>query len=129
MDIDPEKRTGLLEQAALSGEEEIGGLKLRPMTYGTHSYLQRLKLACEEQGGIDDNFYKAAFVFLHCKPVAYLAANYAHPQKIAAEIVEFMFGKPYSYFQQFEEWRDRQISQYAASVTQSTVTETEDPKV
>ena len=129
MDIDPEKRTGLLEQAALAGEEEIGGLTLRPLTYGTHSFYKRIKIACEEQGGIDDNFAKAAFVFIHSKPAPYLASRYPHPKQLAADIAEFMLAHPFDYFAQFDEWASRQMAQYSASMTATSGAGTEDPKV
>jgi hypothetical protein len=129
MDIDPEKRTGLLEQAALAGEEEIGGLTLCPMTYGTHSFYQRIQIACEEQGNVDENFAKAAFVFIHSKPKSYLASQYPYPKKLAAEIAEFMLEHPFGYFAQFDEWAARQMAQYRASITASAGAGTDDPKV
>ena len=117
MDIDPEKRTVLLEQAALAGEEEIGGLSLRPMTYGTHSFYERIKIACEEQGNVDENFAKVAFVFIHAKPATYLASRYPYPKELASEIAKFMLEHPFAYFAQFDEWAARQIAQYRASMT------------
>ncbi len=129
MDIDPEKRTGLLEQAALGGEETIGGLTLRPMTYGSHSLFMRLKLACEETGPIDSNFSLASFVYVHSQPPRVLAALYAKPAQLAAEVVAFMTDKPVTYFRQFEEWSGRQSNQYLASLTQALGQPDSDPKV
>ena len=128
MDIDPEKRSGLLEQAALAGEEQIGGLTLRPMTYGTHSFYERIRIACEEQGRVDENFAKAAFVYLHSKPKTYLAAQYAFPKQLAAEVAAFMLEHPFGYFAQFDEWASRQMEQYRASITATTSPGADDPK-
>lgn len=129
MDIDPEKRTALLEQAALGGEETIGGLTLRPLTYGSHSLYMRLKLACEESGPVDSSFTLASFIYLHSQPVPALAALYARPEQLAAAIVVFMADKPFDYFQQFEEWMNRQVGQYAASRLQASGNLDPDPKV
>jgi hypothetical protein len=129
MDIDPEKRSGLLEQAALAGEENIGDLTLWPMTYGTHSFYERIRIACEEQGNVDENFAKAAFVFIHSKPKSYLASQYPYPKKLAAEVAAFMLEHPFGYFAQFDEWAGRQMAQYRASMTASAGSGADDPKV
>ena len=73
--IDPEKRTGLLEQAALSGAETIGGLNLRPMTAATWSLHQRIKRAAGEEDGDDWSFNIFSFAYLHSQPVEKLRAN------------------------------------------------------
>ena len=129
LDIDPEKRTGLLEQAALGGEETINGLALRPMTYGTHSLYMRLKMACGIDGEVDHNFALAAFVWIHSQTVEALAARYAKPAELIADIFAYMADKPFSYFRQFEEWSGRQMNQYLASITQASGASSEDPKV
>ena len=90
MDIDPEKRTGLLEQAALAGEETINGLTLRPMTAATWSLHQRVKRAAGEQDGEDWSFNIFSFVFINSQPVAKLRACYAAPGALLADIFDFM---------------------------------------
>lgn len=116
-DIDPEKRTGLLEQAALAGEEEIGGLTLRPMTAATWSLHQRIKRAAGEQDGEDWSFNIFSFVFIHSQPINKLRASYARPEALLAEIFDFMAEKQPADAMLWKEWMERQMSQFSASIT------------
>lgn len=127
-DIDPEKRTGLLEQAALAGEEEIGGLTLRPMTAATWSLHQRIKRAAGEQDGDDWSFNIFSFVFIHSQPVAKLRGSYARPEALVAEIFDFMSERPAADAALWKEWMERQMAQFSASMTQA-LGGGEDPKV
>jgi hypothetical protein len=126
-DIDPEKRTGLLEQAALAGEEEIGGLTLRPMTAATWSLHQRIKRAAGEQDGEDWSFNIFSFVFIHSQPVSKLRASYARPEALVAEIFDFMSERPAADAVFWKEWTERQMQQFSASFTQA-LGDGEDPK-
>jgi hypothetical protein len=118
-DIDPEKRTGLLEQAALGGEETINGLALRPMTYGTYSLYQRLKTAAGESSETDFSFAIAAAVFIHSQPVEKLRANYARPHQLIEEIFDFMNQRPPQDFVAWMPWVGGQMQQFNASLTQA----------
>jgi hypothetical protein len=129
MDIDPEKRTGLLEQAALAGEEQIGGLTLRPMTAATWSLHQRIKRAAGEQDGDDWSFNIFSFVFIHSQPVTKLRGSYARPESLVAEIFDFMSERPAADAVLWKEWMERQMAQFSASMTQALDSGTEDPKV
>ena len=129
MDIDPEKRTGLLEQAALAGEEEIGGLTLRPMTAATWSLHQRIKRAAGEQDGEDWSFNIFSFVYIHSQPIAKLRACYSTPHALLADIFDFMAEKQPADAVQWREWMERQMAQFSASMTQALGSGAEDPKV
>ena len=129
MDIDPEKRSGLLEQAALAGEEEIGGLTLRPMTAATWSLHQRVKRAAGEQDGDDWSFNIFSFVFIHSQPVSKLRAFYARPEALVAEIFDFMSQRQAADAVLWKEWMERQMQQFSASMTQAIGGGGEDPKV
>jgi hypothetical protein len=120
MDIDPEKRTGLLEQAALAGEEEIGGLTLRPMTAASWSLHQRVKRAAGEEDGNDWSFNLFGFVFCHSQPIAKLRAAYARPDSLIGDIFDFMASRQASDAVIWKEWMERQMEQFAASITQSS---------
>lgn len=129
MDIDPEKRSGLLEQAALAGEEEIGGLTLRPMTAATWSLHQRIKRAAGEQDGDDWSFNIFSFVFIHSQPVTKLRAGYARPDTLIAEIFDFMAARQPADAMLWKEWMERQMSQFSASITAAVSSSgPEDPK-
>jgi hypothetical protein len=129
MDIDPEKRTELLESAALAGDETIGGLTLRPMDYGTYMLWQRVCAFCMEKGPLDDAFVSAAFVYLHSKPDEYLAARFCRIESLAQEVVMFAMKKPAGYFRIFQEWQARQTDQFKASLIQGSSIVSDDPKV
>ena len=128
MDIDPEKRSGLLEQAALAGEEEIGGLTLRPMTAATWSLHQRIKRAAGEQDGDDWSFNIFSFVFVHSQPVSKLRAFYARPEALVADIFDFMAERQAADAVLWKEWMERQMQQFSASMTQAIGGGGEDPK-
>jgi hypothetical protein len=128
MDIDPEKRSGLLEQAALAGEEEIGGLTLRPMTAATWSLHQRIKRAAGEQDGDDWSFNIFSFVFIHSQPVSKLRAFYARPEALVADIFDFMSERQAADAVLWKEWMERQMQQFSASMTQAIGGDGEDPK-
>jgi hypothetical protein len=129
MDIDPEKRSGLLEQAALAGEEEIGGLTLRPMTAATWSLHQRLKRAAGEQDGEDWSFNIFSFVFLHSQPVPKLRAGYTRPELLLAEIFDFMAAHQPADAMLWKSWMEGQMAQFSASITAAaSATGPEDPK-
>lgn len=126
--IDPEKRSGLLEQAALAGEEEIGGLTLRPMTAATWSLHQRIKRAAGEQDGDDWSFNVFSFVFVHSQPVRKLRAFYARPEALVADIFDFMSERQAADAVLWKEWMERQMQQFSASMTQAIGGGGEDPK-
>lgn len=129
MDIDPEKRSGLLEQAALAGEEEIGGLTLRPMTAATWSLSQRIKRAAGEEDGDDWTFNIFSFVYIHSQPTERLRAKYAFPTALVAEIYDFMASRQPSDVVLWKEWMERQMTQHAATMTQALGgSASEDPK-
>ena len=128
MDIDPEKRSGLLEQAALAGEEEIGGLTLRPMTAATWSLHQRIKRAAGEQDGDDWSFNIFSFVFVHSQPVSKLRGLYARPEALVADIFDFMSERQAADAVLWKEWMERQMQQFSASMTQAIGGGGEDPK-
>jgi hypothetical protein len=128
LDIDPEKRTGLLEQAALGGEETIGGLALRPMTAATWSLHQRIKRAAGEQDGDDWSFNIFSFVFIHSQPVSKLRAFYARPEALVADIFDFMSERQAADAVLWKEWMERQMQQFSASMTQAIGGGGEDPK-
>jgi hypothetical protein len=128
MDIDPEKREGLLEAAALQGNETINGLTLRPMTYGTYSLYQRLKNAAGGSSEMDFSFAIAAAAFIHSQPVEKLRANYTRPQQLVEEIFDFMNERPASDFAAWMPWVAAQMEQFNASLTQATSSQGEGPK-
>lgn len=119
IDIDPEKRTGLLEQAALGGEETIGGLTLRPMTAATWSLHQRIKRAAGEQDGDDWSFNIFSFAFIHSQPIAKLRASYGRPEVLLAEIFDFMAERQPAEAMTWKPWMERQMEQFSASITQA----------
>ena len=119
MDIDPEKRTSLLETAALAGEETINGLTLRPMTYGTYSLYQRLKNAAGDSNMADFSFAVAAAVFVHSQPIEKLRANYARPAELIGEIFDFMNERSPAEFAAWMPWVGSQMEQFNASITQA----------
>lgn len=118
-DIDPEKRTGLLETAALSGEEEINGLTLRPMTAATWSLHQRLKRVAGETDGQDWSFGIFSYVFIHSQPIAKLRASYGRPQMLLGDVFDFMQTLQPAAAADFKPWMERQMEQFAASITHS----------
>ena len=119
MDIDPEKRSGLLEQAALGGSENINGLELRPMTLGTWSLHRRIKASANETYGEDWTFDLMAFVFLHNAPEQKLRASFGRPEALVPEIFDFMQTRHPSDVAAFQPWVKSQMDQFSASLTAS----------
>jgi len=119
MDIDPEKREGLLETAALGGEETIAGLTLRPMTAASWSLHQRLKRAAGEQDGDDWSFNIFSFAYVHSQPIAKLRASYARPEILLGEIFDFMAQRAPADAMLWKPWFERQMEQFSASITQA----------
>ena len=117
MDIDPEKREGLLETAALGGEETVAGLTLRPMTATSYSLLQRiLRVAgvTEEQ---DITFYTFAFAYIHSKPNDKIRTYFSKPEALIQEILMFMETKSPADFMLFNGFCRNQREQVGASMT------------
>jgi hypothetical protein len=121
MDIDPEKRASLLEDSVLGGEETVEGLKLRPMTAATWSLHQRLKKAADDSEGEDWSFNVFSFVFLHNRPTDKLRAYYARPSLLLPEVYEFMDTRSPTDALKFKPWMERQMEQFAATITQSAI--------
>jgi len=119
MDIDPEKRNGLLETAALAGAQEIGGLTLRPMTAATWSLHQRVKAAAGNQDGEDWSLNLFAFVFLHSQPEAKLRGAFARPAALLPEIYDFMSSRQVADAMLFKGWMESQMEQFHASLTKA----------
>jgi hypothetical protein len=119
-DIDPEKRAEMLETAALGGTEEINGITLRPMTYGTYSLIQRIKNAAGESGASDFSFTIAACAYIHSQPVEKLRTHYARPSVLIEEIFDFMNSRPVADFAAWMPWVGNQMEQFNASITQAS---------
>lgn len=121
MDIDPEKRDGLLEASALAGNETINGLELRPVTSATWSLLSRMRnpFVTGEQNG-DYAFAVYSFVYLHSQPLAKIRARIATISQLEADIFEFMDGRPVSEAFAFMPWVTRQVETVAATITAVT---------
>jgi hypothetical protein len=120
MDIDPEKREGLLEAAALQGNEIINGLELRPVTSATWSLLARLKnsFVTGEQDG-DYAFAVYSFVYLHAMPISDIRRRVATIDDLRADIYEFMDGRTPGDLFAFTPWITGQMEQVAATITQA----------
>jgi hypothetical protein len=120
MDIDPEKREGLLEAAALQGNEIINGLELRPVTSATWSLLARLKnsFVTGEQDG-DYAFAVYSFVYLHAMPISDIRRKVATIDDLRADIYEFMDGRVPGDLFAFTPWITGQMEQVAATITQA----------
>jgi hypothetical protein len=120
MDIDPEKRSGLLEQAAYIGNETVGGLALRPVTSATWSLLARLKnsFITGENAG-DYAFAVYSFVYLHSVPLIDIRRRIATLDDLTADIYEFMDTRAPGDMFQFLGWITRQVEMVAATITSS----------
>lgn len=129
MDIDPEKREGLLEAAALGATSEMEGAELRPVTAATWSLLARLKngFVTGQQDG-DYAFAVYSFVYLHSKPIAEIRKRIATIDDLRADIYEFMDSQAVGNVFVYVPWITGQMEQVAATITQSTPTEPTDPK-
>jgi hypothetical protein len=133
MDIDPEKRQGLLETAALAGSQIINGVELRPVTSATWSLLSRLgnQFITGAQDG-DYAFAVYSFVYLHSKPISEIRRKIATIDDLRADIYEFMDTRPVEDLFHFVPYITAQMEQIAATITQaapSTSSESEVPKV
>lgn len=119
MDIDPEKRQGLLETAACEGEQVISGLKLRPMTLGTWSLHRRIRFAANDSLGDDWSFDLMSFVYLHQAPEDRLRGYFGRPEALLPEIYDFMASRPPSDVPLFQPWVKEQMEQFTATLTAS----------
>jgi hypothetical protein len=128
MDIDPEKREGLLEAAALGATNEIEGAELRPVTAATWSLLARLKngFVTGQQDG-DYAFAVYSFVYLHSKPISDIRKRIATIEDLRADIYEFMDSQAVGNVFAYVPWITSQMEQVAATITQSTPSESADP--
>jgi len=116
MDIDPEKREGLLEAAALGGQETIGGLTLQPMTglsYTIHNKVKGIAGAQSE----DLIFSLFSFAYVHAQPVEKLRSLFATPHVLLDEIVGFMSEHEPGDAFIWKPWSERQMEQLHASIT------------
>jgi len=120
MDIDPEKRTGLLEQAALGGTETINGVDLRPVTSATWSLLARLGNPFVVGGeNTDYAFAVYSFVYLHSKPIAEIRKHIATIDELRAQVYDFMDSQPPAQMFSFMPWITSQVETVAATITQA----------
>lgn len=128
MDIDPEKREGLLEAAALGATNEIQGAELRPVTAATWSLLARLKngFVTGQQDG-DYAFAVYSFVYLHSKPISDIRKRIATIDDLRADIYEFMDAQAVGNVFAYVPWITQQMEQVAATITQSPPSEPADP--
>jgi hypothetical protein len=118
MDIDPEKREGLLEAAALSGNETVNGLNLRPVTSATWSLLARLGNSFVTGQKDEDYAWSVySFVYLHSKPLADIRRKVATLDDLRGDIYEWMDTRPVEDVFKFVPYITRQIEQVAATIT------------
>jgi hypothetical protein len=118
MDIDPEKREGLLEAAALSGNETVNGLNLRPVTSATWSLLARLGNSFVTGQKDDDYAWSVySFVYLHSKPLSEIRRKVATLDDLRGDIYEWMDTRPVEDVFKFVPYITRQIEQVAATIT------------
>jgi hypothetical protein len=118
MDIDPEKREGLLQAAALSGNEIVHGLNLRPVTSATWSLLARLGNSFVTGQKDDDYAWSVySFVYLHSKPLADIRRKVATLDDLRGDIYEWMDTRPVEDVFKFVPYITRQIEQVAATIT------------
>jgi hypothetical protein len=118
MDIDPEKREGLLEAAALSGNETVNGLNLRPVTSATWSLLARLGNSFVTGQKDEDYAWSVySFVYLHSKPLAEIRRKVATLDDLRGDIYEWMDTRPVEDVFKFVPYITRQIEQVAATIT------------
>lgn len=118
-DVDPEKRQGLLETAALEGAQTISGLTLRPMTLGTWSLHRRIRAAANDTLGEDWSFDLMSFVYLHQAPEDRLRGYFGRPESLLPEIYDFMAARPASDVPLFQPWVKTQMEQFTATLTSS----------
>lgn len=120
MDIDPEKREGLLEAAALAGNQDVAGIELRPVSAATWSLLARLgnSFVTGQQDG-DYTFAVYSFVYLHSKPISEIRRRIATIEDLRSDIYEFMDGQDVANVFAFTPWITSQMEQVSATITQS----------
>lgn len=116
-DLDPEKRQGLLETAALEGAQTISGLALRPMTLGTWSLHRRIRAAANDNIGDDWSFDLMSFVYLHQAPEDRLRGYFGRPDALLPEIYDFMATRPPSDVPLLQPWVQSQMEQFTSSLT------------
>ena len=121
MDIDPEKREGLLEAAALGSNQQIEGIELRPVTAATWSLLSRLgnSFITGKQDG-DYAFAVYSFVYLHSKPISEIRRRIATIDDLRADIYEYMDSNEVANVFAFTPWITQQMEQVAATITAAT---------
>ena len=119
MDIDPEKRNGLLETAALAGSETVEGITLRPVTSATWSLLVRLRntFITGEAGEGDYAFAVWSFVYLHSRPIEDIRRRIASTDDLRADIYAFMDARPPASMFHFLPWITSQVESVAATIT------------
>ena len=118
MDIDPEKREGLLEASALAGNETVNGLELRPVTSATWSLLARLGNSFVTGQKDDDYAWSVySFVYLHSKPLSDIRRKIATLDDLRGDIYEWMDTRPVEDVFKFVPYITRQIEQVAATIT------------
>jgi hypothetical protein len=118
MDIDPEKREGLLEAAALSGNETVHGFNLRPVTSATWSLLARLGNSFVTGQKDEDYAWSVySFVYLHSKPLSDIRRKVATLDDLRGDIYEWMDTRPVEDVFKFVPYITRQIEQVAATIT------------
>lgn len=118
IEIDPEKRDGLLRQAVLGGEEVVQGINLRPMTNGSLSLWRELA-ALNDGYRKEGTFSVYSMVFLQSAPQEKIRAAFTNPNKLLPEIFDFMESRPLGDDKHFQEWYDRQIKMIVASTIKS----------
>lgn len=120
-DIDPEKREGLLETAALGGSQQINGVELRPVSAATWSLLSRLgnSFVTGQQDG-DYAFAVYSFVYLHSKPISEIRRRIATIEDLRADIYEWMDSNEVANVFAFTPWITAQMEQVAATITQTS---------
>jgi hypothetical protein len=129
MDIDPEKREGLLEASALSGNETVNGIELRPVTAATWSLLSRLKNSFVTGEADPDYAYAVySFVYLHSKPIMDIRKRIATIDDLKTDIYDWMDTRPVEDMFGFVPWITAQMERVAATVTQAAPAGPPDPK-
>jgi len=128
-DLDPEARTTLLENAALSGPATIGGFSLRAVTSATWSLLLRLDNPfITGKQDADYTFAVWSFVYLHSRPITDIHRRVAQLEDLKADIYAFMDEQAPAEMFQFLPWITDEVQRVAATVTKSQGGGTTDPK-
>ena len=118
MDIDPEKREGLLEASVLQGNQNINGLSLRPVTSATWSLLTRLDNPfITGVQNTDHSFAVYSFVWLHSKPLSEVRRLVSDTGLLRATVYEWMDTRPVGEMFSFVPWITQQVEMVALSIT------------